>query len=90
MMAPDHFELQMSVPRDPRFAATLRGLVVHAAHYAGCPDGRADAFGDRVEEVVRAYFADNTMSQDVPIVVRRAMAGPLEIQIAAHVVSLDL
>jgi len=89
-MAPDHFELQMSVPRDLRFAATLRSLAVHAAHYAGCPDGRADAFGDQVEQAVRAYFSDNTDSQDVPIVVRRTMTGPLEIQIATRVVSLDL
>ena len=89
MMAPDHFELQMSVPRDPRFAATLRGLAVHAAHYAGCPDGRAEAFADRVEAAVRAYFADNAATQDVPIVVRRT-TGPLEVEIAGRVVSLDL
>ena len=88
-MAPEHFELKMSVPRDPRFAATLRGLAVHAANYAGCADGSADAFGDRVEEAVRAYFAEHDTTADVPVVVRRAN-GPLEVQIASRVVSLDL
>ena len=90
MMAPDDFELQMSLPHDARFAATLRELAVHAAHYAGCADSRADAFGRSVEDAVRAYLAGNTTPHDVPVVVRRTTTGPLEIQIDTQVLSLEL
>jgi hypothetical protein len=75
------FELNVSLPADGRFAATLRNLAVHAARYAGCDGKDADAFGLAVEAVmlgcVNGFSRDGTVS----IVVRR-IAGPVEVLIA--------
>jgi hypothetical protein len=84
----EHFEIQLSLPRDVRLAATIRGLAVHAAHYAGCGDARAEEFGTSVEAVARALLADSDPGGDVPVVVRR-INGPLEVQIDTRIVTLD-
>ena len=87
-MTGEHFELHLSLPHDIRLAATIRGLAVHAAHYAGCADAKAEEFGASVEAVVRAGLADGSSGADVPVIVRR-MKGPLEVQIETRVVTLE-
>lgn len=85
----EHFEIQLSFPQDVRLAATIRGLAVHAARYAGSGDARAEEFGASVEAIARACLADTASGRDVPVIVRR-MSGPLEVQIETRVVTLEL
>jgi hypothetical protein len=87
--SPDHFELTLSLPHDVRLAATVRGLAVQAAHYAGCSDAKAEAFGRSVEELARTCLADAAASAEIAVVVRRA-AGPLEVRIATRTITLDV
>jgi hypothetical protein len=87
--SPDHFELTLSLPHDVRLAATVRGIAVQAAHYAGCAAADAEAFGRSVEEVARGYLADATAGQEIPVVVRRA-AGPVEVRIATRTITVDV
>jgi len=75
------FELNVSLPADGRFAATVRDLAVHAARYAGCRGGDAEAFGDAVERVMMGCVNGSFRGAAVPIVVRR-IHGPVEVLIA--------
>lgn len=78
------FELNLSLPTDARYAATLRDLAVHAARYAGCRGADADRFGAAVEAIVLgclAHVASDEMP--LPIVVRRG-DGPVEVLIACE------
>jgi hypothetical protein len=88
-MDPTRFELAISIPRDDRFAATLRGLAEHAAHYAGCGDAAAGAFGRDVEQAVRAHFAQLAADAVVPVVLRR-QDGPVELLIDSRTISVDV
>ncbi len=88
-MDPTRFELSISVPRDERFAVTVRGLAVHAAQYAGCPAPAAEAFGQRVEEAILAQVEESSAGAVVPVVVRRE-AGPVEVLVDAQTISVDV
>jgi anti-sigma regulatory factor (Ser/Thr protein kinase) len=84
------FELTLSLPRDPRFASTIRDLAVHAAQHAGCGLAKAEAFGRAAEELLRASLADSAQEEeDMPVVVRR-LAGPLELRIDKRIITLDI
>ena len=85
------FEFQLLVPRDAEVAAVVRMLAEQAARYAGCTELHAAAFGEEVAEAVRAHLngAVSHPSNAIPVVVRRS-TGPLEVQIAARTVALDL
>jgi len=72
------FELNVSIPRDARFAETVRVLAEHAARQAGCSDARAGAFGREVEEAARGYIARDGGEAGLPLVFRRA-TGPVEV-----------
>ena len=72
------FELNVSIPPDPRFAETIRELAVHAARHAGCSEARATAFGREVEEATRGHIENGGGEAGVPLVFRRA-AGPVEV-----------
>ena len=72
------FELNVSIPRDVRFAETVRVLAEHAAKLAGCSDARAGAFGREVEEAARGYIARDGGDAGLPFVFRRA-TGPVEV-----------
>lgn len=91
-MAEASFELNVSVPHEPRFAATLRLLVVHAARYAGCSEPSADAFGRAVEDVVEDACQrcpqDRRASTDLRVVVRRR-AGPVEVVVGGRTLTID-
>ena len=74
------FELNLSLPADPRFADAMRDLAAHAAHYAGCRGTEAKVFASAVETVARGCLARGTGGATVPVVVRRG-GGPVEILI---------
>ena len=83
------FELTISVPRDERFASTLRGLAVHAAQYAGCDAAAAEAFGGDVEEAARRSLERMAPDAVRPVVVRRH-DGPVEVLIDSRTISVDI
>ena len=85
------FEFQVSVPRNAEVAAVIRMLAEQAARYAGCNEPGAAAFGDRVAEAVLAHVNGSTAhaSGSIAVVVRRS-TGPLEVQVAARTVALEL
>ena len=83
-----HFELNVSLPTDARFAGTARELAVHAARHAGCSEARAHAFGDTVEQTVRGELETGATGGTVPVVVRRA-TGPVEVLVNGHRLVLD-
>jgi hypothetical protein len=82
------FELNVSIPPDPRFAETVRELAVHAARYAGCSEARANAFGLEVEEATRGHIANGGGDASVPLVFRRA-AGPVEVLVNGRTLIAD-
>jgi hypothetical protein len=75
---PFDFELNVSIPPDPRFAETIRELAVHAARYTGCSEARANAFGREVEHATRGHIEDGSGDAGVPLIFRR-VAGPVEV-----------
>jgi hypothetical protein len=85
------FEFQVSVPRDAEIAAVIRMLAEQAARYAGCNEPNASAFGERVAEAVRAHLNGSLAhtSGSIAVVVRRS-TGPLEVQVAARTIALEL
>ena len=63
--------------------------MVCAAQYAGCPASDATAFAQDVEDAVRDSLQrvpDGTM---LPVTVRRH-AGPVEVLVNGHTLSLDV
>ena len=82
------FEFQLSVPRNAEVAAIVRMLAEQAARYAGCNDSDIAAFGNQVEEAVRAQL-DGMPASSIPVVVRRS-TGPLEVRVDTRTIALDL
>ena len=82
-----NFELRLFLPRDPRYAAMIRGVAEHAARYAGSGGANAERFGNDVEAAARVQLTAS--GGEVPVTVRRN-AGPLEVQIDRQTISLDL
>ena len=74
------FELNVSLPYDPRFADTARELAIYAARQAGYGEDEARAFGGAVERVIRGHIATGPSGSHIPFTVRRA-AGPVEVLI---------
>ena len=87
-MSTDHFELNVSLPHDARFAETARDLAVHAARQAGCAEAKADAFGRTVEGVIRECLEDATSDASLPLVVR-CNRGPIEVVVNGQTITLD-
>ena len=81
------YELTVSIPRDARFADTVRELAVHAAKHAGCSDVRAQAFGREVEEATRGYITHGSGDAGLPLVFRRT-AGPVEVLVNGRTLSV--
>jgi hypothetical protein len=86
-VGPADFELNVSIPRDARFAETVRELAVHAAKHVGCSDARAHAFGREVEEATRGYI-ENGSDDGLPLVFRRT-AGPVEVLVNGRTLSAE-
>ena len=82
------FELIVSVSLDPRFAATIREVIVCATQYAGCGNAAdAAAFARQVEAAVSASLKDGAAGGVLPVTVRRR-AGPLEVLVNGHILTL--
>ncbi len=86
-VGPADFELNVSIPRDARFAETMRELAVHAAKHAGCSDARAHAFGREVEEATRGYI-EHGNDDGLPLVFRRT-TGPVEVLVNGRTLSAE-
>jgi len=74
------FELNVSVPRDRRYAKTMRELAIHAARYAGCRGRDADVYGNAVESVASACLVPGG-ADEIAAIVRRG-DGAVEFLIA--------
>jgi hypothetical protein len=72
------FELNLSLPCDPRLSDALRSLAVHAAEIAGATAGKAEAFGEAVETALRESIDHCPSSGRLGVVVRRS-TGPVEV-----------
>jgi len=83
------FEFSLSVPRDERFAPTVRLMAVQAARYVNCSEADAQAFGGSVEKAVHACLRDAAADATIAVVVRRD-GGPVEVLVDGHVVTLAL
>ena len=84
-----NFELEMSLPREPRFAEVVRRLAVHAALHSGGSDAAADAFGREVEDVARGALGDPSAAGHVAVTVRRATTG-IDVRIDTRTLTLNI
>lgn len=82
------FQFTLSVPRDAQFVATIRGLAVHAARYASCPEADAERFGGSVERAVRACLGEAASGKTISVVVRRE-SGPLEVLVDGRPITVQ-
>jgi hypothetical protein len=80
------FELNVSLPHDPRFAETARELATHAARQAGCGEDQARAFGRDVERLIRGHIEAGKSGGPIPLIVRRA-SGPVEVLVNGRALS---
>jgi len=88
----NRFEFSLTVPRDARFAETVRLLAVQAAKYAGCGEPDVDAFAASVERAVRASLdgaAGGTPDGAPVTVVMCRDAGPVEVRIDGRTLTVD-
>jgi hypothetical protein len=83
------FDLTMSLPREPRYAATARLIAAEAAREAGSKGAPAEAFAMRVEDAARSSLTAPAGAGHVVIAVRRHTTA-LEITIDHHTMRLDL
>jgi hypothetical protein len=86
------FEFSLTVPRDARFAQTVRELAVQAATYAGCGESDVETFAASVEQAVLASLAGaaGSTSDGAPItVVMRRDAGPVEVRIDGRTLTVE-
>ena len=77
------FELNVSLPADPRFAQAMRDLAAHAARYAGCVDEEAESYADAVLAVVLGCLDQHPSGHPVPVILRRGN-GPVEFLIGCE------
>ena len=88
----DDFELNVSLPYDPRFAETLRLLVVHAAESAGSSGPEAEAFGRTVEQAVQdaiqKWPQGAQAGAELDVIVRRR-TGPVEVVIGHRTLTIE-
>jgi len=84
----NRFEFSLTVPRDARFAETLRLLAVQAAKYAGCAETDVDAFAASVQQAVRTSLDGTPDGTPVTVVMRRD-AGPVEVRIDGRTLTVD-
>jgi hypothetical protein len=84
-----HFQLDVTIPRDVRYVATVRDLAVQAARFAGCSPPDAATFGRSVEAVFDESLRQATSDAPIAIVVRRG-EGPLEVLVDEQMITLDV
>ena len=83
------FFMKVSLPRNPRYAATARLIAVQSAHDCGCEGGPAEAFAGNVEDVVLKSLAAADAKPHVMMAVERT-ADALVVTIDSHVMQLAL
>jgi hypothetical protein len=83
------FFMTVSLPRNPRYAATARVIAIQSAHDCGCEGGRAEAFAGDVEEAARKSLAASDAKPHVVIAVERS-ADALVVTIDSQPMQLAL
>jgi hypothetical protein len=83
------FAMKVSLPRDPRYAATARLIAEESAREAGCNGAPAEAFAGRVEDAARSCLAEAPANPHVMMAVERE-ADALVVTIDHHVMRLAL
>ena len=86
-MDTSRFVFSLSLPRDAKYVPTVRRLAVQAARYASCADADAESFGGSVENVLRSCLQEP--SDGVISVVVRRDAGPVEVRVNGHAVTVE-
>lgn len=81
--------MKVSLPRDPRYAATARVIAVESAREAGCDGAPAEAFAGRVEDAARVCLAAFPANPHVMMAVERE-PNALVVTIDHHVMRLSL
>lgn len=81
------FEVTVTVQGD-RYAGAVHALVLCAAEYAGSPSAEANAFATSVEALVCECLVERGQAL-LPVVVRRR-AGPVEVLIDRHILTLEI
>jgi hypothetical protein len=81
------FVFSLSVPSDAKYVPTVRKLAVQAARYASCAAQDAETFGGSVEDVFRSCLQEP--SDGVISVVVRRDAGPVEVRVNGHAVTVE-
>ena len=87
-MDPSHFQFVLSVPHDAQYLPMVRLLAAQAARYASCSEAEAERFGGSVEQAVQACLHKPAPTSAISIVVRRE-AGPVEVVVDGHIVSIE-
>ena len=83
------FVMKVSLPRDPRYAATARVIAAESAREAGCDGEPAEAFAGRVEDAARTCLAASPANPHVMMAVERE-PNALVVTIDHHVMRLSL
>jgi hypothetical protein len=81
-----HFEMNLSVPDDRRYARMLGDLAVNGARQAGHSEADAAAFGRDVEQAAHNSLAPAAGGGTVPVTLR-CSDGPVELTIGSCCVS---
>jgi hypothetical protein len=83
----NRFVFSLSVPRDAKYVPTVCRLAVQAARYASCADADAETFGGSVEDLLRSCLREPSDGA-ISVVVRRD-AGPVEVRVNGHAVTVE-
>jgi hypothetical protein len=83
------FFMRISLPRNPRYAATARLIAIQSARDCGCEGGPAEAFAGNVEDAARQRLAASDVKPHVMMAVERT-ADALVVTIDSQVMQLAL
>ena len=83
------FVMKVSLPRDPRYAATARVIAAESAREAGCEGEPVEVFAGRVEDTARTCLSASLSQPHVTMAVERE-PNALVVTIDHHVMRLSL
>ena len=84
------FFMTVSLPRNPRYAATARLIAVQSAHDCGCEGAPAEAFAGNVEDAARKSLAVASGAKPHVMMAIERTSDALVVTIDSHVVELAL
>ena len=84
------FFMKVSLPRNPRYAATARLIAVQSAHDCGCEDGSAEVFAGNVEDAARKSLAATSEAKPHVLMAIERTADALVVTIDSQVMQLAL